>query len=147
MVFERGEGLEEIRIAQEKAIADFRAEQEKLRIEKLKIDLLAKANKLKGKRQGQCVIAVRKFIFGNANLGRDEIQGSAKNLKINSKEPELESIVLIDTKSKHEHVAVVLDYTDDSLLVYDSNYVSSNVSSVRRIPRDKKILGYRIIKI
>jgi hypothetical protein len=146
MVFTVGEGLEDLRIQQEKLVAEALEAHKKAELENLKNELRKRAEKLRGTYQGQCVIAVRVFLFGHRDRGRSEIQGWAKSLRINSHDPTIGAIVLLDTANKHDHAAVTIDFTEDTILVYESNYISGGVAGIREIPRNSpQILGYRVV--
>lgn len=110
--------------------------------EALSQDLTNRAEALIGKRGGQCVIFVRNFL----GVGRDEIQGMAKNTKVNSQDPEVGSIIVIYA-SRYGHVGVVLFTTDDGYVVYaDSNGSWTQRVAIRKIKiNDPKIKGYHKI--
>lgn len=102
--------------------------------------LIARAESLKGKRTGQCVIAVRSFL----GISRSEIQGYARNTKINSHTPQVGAIIVLRMSSAG-HVGVVLQVTDQ-VMYYDSNGDNKLRSNVRIIKiNDPRIKGYRII--
>jgi len=146
MEFRIGEGLEELRIQQEKLIAEALEAQQRAELENLKHELRKRAEKFRGTHQGQCVIAVRVFLWGSKNLGRSEVQGRASSLRVNSQEPAIGAIVLLNTPGKIDHVGVTLDFNTDTLLVYESNYIKAGVAGIREIPRNSpQILGYRIV--
>lgn len=106
-----------------------------------KQELIAKAEKLKGTKQGQCVVAVRKFL----GVGRDEIQGMAKYTKTNSESPEVGAIIKLNM-SRYGHVGVVLDDTENTVTYYDSNGQWTERAAIRTIDiNDPRILGYKII--
>lgn len=109
----------------------------------LKASLITKAKKLVGTRQGQCIVAARNFI-GAAHA---DLSGAARDVKINSLVPELGAIVKLATKHKNGHVAVVIDFDADSILVFESNYAGPERASIREVSRTSgEILGYKIIK-
>ncbi len=102
--------------------------------------LTAKAEKLVGRKEGQCVVAVRNFL----GVGRDEVAGLAKNTKINSQTPALGAIIVLKL-SAPGHVGVVLDYDDNTVIYYDSNGDWTQRGAIRERPIiDPKIRGYRI---
>lgn len=118
------------------------------------IELTAKAESLVGTRQGQCVVAVRKFL----GVGKDEVQGLAKSTKINSKTWEVGAIIVFRGMSSAGHVAVALFAdSEDWLWYYDSNgsgrYVNGvwrgdEKAKIRKIKlSDYRISGYRITGI
>lgn len=107
------------------------------------IELTEKAEKLKGSFQGQCVVAVRSFL----GVGRDQIQGLAKNTKVNSTLAEVGSIIVIRS-GWTGHVGVVLFTDQDGYVWYfDSNGNWTQRASIRKIKlSDPRIKGYRIIE-
>lgn len=130
---------QEDRLKQEQLQKQYEEEQQR---QELIDDLFAKATAKRGTRQGQCVIAVRSFL----QIGRDQIQGYARNTKINSKEPEIGSIIKLNM-SKAGHVGVVLNFDDEVITYYDSNGDWRQRGEIRKMKRkDKRILGYRIIE-
>ena len=99
--------------------------------------LTAKAHKLVGTKQGQCVIAVRNFL----GVGRDQIQGYVQ-MKVNSFEPQVGNIIMIVGRMRHS--GVVLYVNKDMVAYYDSNYKLDGRAGIRTIKvNDKKIKGYR----
>jgi hypothetical protein len=102
--------------------------------------LTAKAERLVGKHGGQCVIFVRNF----SGVGRDKVQGLAKNTKVNSKDPAVGAIIVIYA-SKYGHVGVVL-FTDEKYAYYvHSNGSWTERIAISKIPlNDKRIKGYQI---
>ena len=104
-------------------------------------ELIQKAKSLEGTRQGQCVVAVRKFL----GIGRDEIQGLAKNTETNSSTPELGAIIKIKA-GKTGHVGVVIGIEDDRIYIFESNWIAYEKASTRWLPiNDSSIIGYKII--
>lgn len=103
--------------------------------------LAQKAKKLIGSRQGQCVVFVRKF------LETDEVASLAKNTEVNSKSPEPGAII-ITNESKYGHVGAVLEYTDTTVTIAESNVpLGSEKMGIRILQlKDLRILGYRIIE-
>lgn len=102
--------------------------------------LTEKATKLIGKKGGQCVVFVRTF----AGVGRDKVQGLAKNNKINSTVPTIGAV--IKTKeSWYGHVAVVIAIKEDQIQIVESNYHWNQRVSIRWIKiTNPKIAGYII---
>lgn len=141
MEFRLGDGLEEIQRQKELAIAQALEEYRKQKLLEYKNELNSRAEKLKGSWQGQCVVAVRKFI----GVSRSEIQGLAANLKTNSQTPEIGAIIKIET-GYTDHVGVVIDYNNEFITYFDSNGDWSERAAIRNIKTsDKKILGFKII--
>lgn len=81
-------------------------------------NLTARAEELLGSRQGQCVVAIRNFL----GVGKDEVSGWAKDTKVNSKTPEVGSVIVFwgTKKNKYGHVGGVLFTTWDDYVVYYS---------------------------
>ena len=128
-----------IRQEEEQKQAEAKAAEE-LRVKKLdqlsKI-LTAKAQKLIGTKQGQCVIAVRNFL----GVGRDQISGYV-NVRINSQHPKVGNIIVIVGRMRHG--AVVLFTTATKVVYYDSNGQLTGRAAIREIKiNDKRIKGYR----
>lgn len=119
------------------ALIEYKKQKEK----EYKQSLITKAERLKGKYQGQCVVAVRNFL----GVGRDQIQGMAKSTKINSREPKIGSIIVL-AMSKAGHVGVILDDQGERLMYFDSNGDWRQRGAIRYINKnDPRIRGYRII--
>ena len=118
--------------AMEIAYSNWLKEQEKEK-------LITKAKKLIGTRQGQCVVADRKFL----ELTPDQISGIARNFVVDSQEPEIGAIVKLK-ESRAGHVAVVLDVTPTQIYIYESNYAAYERASMRWVDRNYNlILGYK----
>lgn len=116
------------------------------------VELTAKAESLVGTKQGQCVVAVRKFL----GVGKDEVSGMAKSTKINSQTWEVGAIIVFRGMSSAGHVAVSLFADSDNWLwYYDSNgsgrYINGvwhgdEKAKIRKIKLDDwRISGYHII--
>lgn len=116
--------------------------------------LTVKAQSLVGSYQGQCVLAVRHFL----GVDKNEVQGAAKNTKVNSYEWSPGAIIIFRGMSKYGHVAVSLFADQDNWLYYwDSNadgYYKNGVwhgtgkAKIRKIKlTDKKISGYRKVDL
>lgn len=150
MEFRLGEGLEKIEQEKQQAIAKALEEYKKQKLLAYKNELNQKAQKLKGKWQGQCVVAVRKFIWGqeaDSDFARSQIKGLAAHLKTNTQTPEIGAIIKLET-GYTDHVGVVLDYNDQYITYYDSNGDWTERAAIRSIKTsDQKILGFKIIKI
>ena len=118
-------------------------EWENQQVELVKIEAdIKRAEKLNGTWQGQCVMAVRKFL----NIGRESgVAGMAKNTPINSNQPEAGAIVKLD-QSKYGHLAVVLKVADNQIYIYESNYNWTERARTKWIDKDDpKIMGYLIL--
>lgn len=104
--------------------------------------LTEKAKKLVGTRQGQCTLAVRKFL----ELGNDQIAGLAKNNEKNTDFAEIGAII-ITNESWYGHVGVVLSVTDSKVTIYESNVpLGSERAGIRVLNiNDPRIVGYKII--
>lgn len=87
-------------------------------IDALSKKLTAKAESLVGKKQGQCVVAVREFL----GVGRSEVSGLAKDTKVNSYVPEVGSIIIFWGTARYPagHVGTVLFTTADGEVYYYS---------------------------
>lgn len=93
---------------------------------------------LTGKRTGQCVLALRNY-FG---ISRSEIQGLAKNTKINSKIGKVGSIIVF----KPNHVGIMIKDDGNNWSYFDSNGGQYEIGAIRKIAKnDPKIKGYRLI--
>ena len=111
-------------------------------IRKLSIELTQRAETLRGTFQGQCVVGARNFL----GVGRDVLQGMAKNTKTNSKDPEVGSIIKLGM-SRYGHVGVVLYTTEAEVFYYDSNGDWRQRGAIRQIKiNDKRIKGYKIVE-
>lgn len=101
--------------------------------------LFEKAQKLKGRWVGQCVVAARNFL----GLTRTEIGGIARNFKIDQTEPEIGSVVKLKM-SRYGHVGVVLAIENDIITYFDGNGDLRERGAIRKINiNDKRILGYK----
>lgn len=103
--------------------------------------LIARATELVGQKGGQCVVFARQF----SGVGRDKVQGLAKNTKTNSTQPELGSIIKLNM-SRPGHVAVVIAITAESVTFVESNVpMGSERVGIRTLQTsDSRILGYLI---
>lgn len=117
-------------------------------VDNLSKQLTAKAEALAGTRQGQCVVSVRQFL----GVGRSEVQGWATNTKINSKVPEVGSIIIFwgSRWNKYGHVGTVLFTTADGYVYY---YSPNSVGTWKQIMNgqgrasiQKTKIGNRTIK-
>lgn len=108
------------------------------------IALTKKAESLVGTKQGQCVVAVRNFL----GVSRNEIQGLAKNTRINSQTWEVGAIIVF-RMSAAGHVGVALFSDANNYLWYwDSNGDWKGRGAIRKIKLDDpRIRGYRIVNI
>ena len=96
-----------------------------------------RAEKLRGKWGGQCVIFARRF------LGRAEIKGTARNIKTNSSEPIVGALIKFETGAL-DHVGVILYVREDSIYYIDSNGNEDEIIQTRWADKtDKNILGYK----
>jgi hypothetical protein len=132
-----GLSFEELRIYHEQTL--IRKENEKQREEnRLSQELVARANALKGRKGGQCVVFVRQF----TGVARSQVAGMAKFVKTNSSAPQIGSIVKTK-ESRYGHVAVVVAITEEQILVVESNYSWNQRISMRWISKQSsKIVGY-----
>lgn len=106
--------------------------------------LVSYAQTLKGKRTGQCVVALRKY-FG---ISRSEVQGLAKNTKINSPTGKVGAIVVFKKMSWAGHVGIQITPVDSqgNFQYFDSNGNWNKRGAIRTINiNDRRISGYRII--
>ncbi len=105
--------------------------------------LVSYARTLEGKRTGQCVLTLRNY-FG---ISRSEVQGLAKNTKINSQSGKVGAIVVFKRMSWAGHVAIQITPVDSN---GNFTYFAGNESRGRAViktinVRNKKISGYRIM--
>lgn len=126
--------------------------QEELRLrqleeEKIKaysIELTSKAEALVGTRQGQCVLAARRFLFGNDMLGRSQIHDYVQTT-INSHDPVVGSFIVIVGRMRH--TGVTLFSTPTEVYFYDSNFVKKNTAAIQHWDiNDKRIKGYHVVE-
>lgn len=114
--------------------------------------LVAHAQKLAGKRAGQCVLALR-YQFG---VPRSEVAGLAKNTKINSQTGKVGAVVVFKKMSWAGHVAIQITPVDanGNFQYWASNEIGTKSeiargkgkSVIRTINiNDRRISGYRII--
>jgi len=83
-----------------------------------------------------CVIFARQYI------GRDDIKGTAGDLKPTVTEPYVGGIVLLD-EGKYGHIAVITDIASQSLSLIEANYKPGQITT-RTIPTDyPRIIGYK----
>lgn len=114
---------------------------EALRLDLYSKELTAKAEQLIGTRGGQCLPFARKF----SGMGRDKGTGLAKNIKVNSKTPQVGAVIAL-RMSKYGHVGVVLFTTEDSVVYADSNGQWRQIVAIRKLPlKDKRIRGYVVL--
>ena len=111
------------------------------KIQELSLALTSRAVAQRGKYYGACVIGVRQFL----GVGRDQIQGMAKNTTINSQHPEVGAIIVLNM-SRYGHVGVVLKITETEVIYYDTNYHWNGRAGIEKINiQDKRIKGYKIL--
>lgn len=106
--------------------------------------LVAYAQTLRGKRTGQCVLALRNY-FG---VPRSEVQGLAKNTKINSPTGKVGAVVVFKRLSWAGHVGIQITPVDanGNFQYFDSNGGWTQRGAIRTINiKDRRISGYRII--
>lgn len=106
--------------------------------------LVAHAQALRGKRTGQCVTALRQY-FG---VPRSEVQGLAKNTKINSPTGKVGAVVVFKRLSWAGHVGIQITPVDSNgnFQYFDSNGSWGGRGAIRTINiNDRRISGYRII--
>lgn len=99
---------------------------------------------LEGKRTGQCVLALRNY-FG---VPRSEVQGLAKNTKINSTTGKVGAIIVFKRMSWAGHVGIQITPVrqNGDFEYFDSNGGWGQRGKIRTINiSDKRISGYRII--
>lgn len=99
---------------------------------------------LQGKRTGQCVLALRNY-FG---VPRSEVQGLAKNTKINSQTGQVGAVIVFKRMSWAGHVAIQITPVDEqgNFQYFDSNGSWGQRGAIRTINiNDRRISGYRII--
>lgn len=97
-----------------------------------------RAEKLRGTRQGQCVIAVRTF------TGRSDIRGIARNIPVNSDKPAIGAVIKLN-ESKSGHVGVVIDIRGSEIYIYESNFGYTERATTRWLSvSDPRIVGYNI---
>jgi hypothetical protein len=117
--------------------------------------LVAHAQTLVGKRTGQCVTSIRTY-FG---VPKSEVQGLAKNTKINSQTGKVGAIVVFKRMSWAGHVGYQITPVDSSgnFQYFDSNgdggryirgrWVWDEKAKIRTINiKDPRISGYRIYR-
>lgn len=105
--------------------------------------LVEYAKTLQGKNTGQCVLTLRNY-FG---IPRSEVQGLAKNTKINSTTGKVGAIVVFKRMSWAGHVAIQITPVDAN---GNFTYFAGNENKGRAVIKtinisDKRISGYRII--
>lgn len=99
---------------------------------------IARAEKLIGTKQGQCIVAARNF------TGRADIRGQASRLPVNSEQPQVGAIVKLN-ESKSGHVGVVLYIRGEEIYIYESNYNFSEQAGTRWLSiNNSAIVGYWI---
>lgn len=104
--------------------------------------LTAYAQTLVGKRTGSCVLSLRNH-FG---VPRNEVQGAAKQTKINSSTGKVGAVIVFRNLSKWGHVGLIIADEGDHWLYFHSNMSFTGRGRIDRIAKtDKKISGYRII--
>lgn len=107
--------------------------------------LVAYSKTLVGKRTGQCVTSLRQY-FG---VPKNEVQGLAKNTKINSSKGKVGAIVVFKRLSWAGHVGYQITPVDTqgNFQYFDSNGNWTGRGAVRTINiSDKRISGYRIYR-
>lgn len=103
--------------------------------------LYKKAQSLVGKRGGTCVIFVKSF------FGVKDSWGWARNVKVNSKTPQVGS-VMVTNQSKWGHIQIVLTPVDEhnGIWIVDSNYNFDGKVRIRYVILNKTpVIGYRIL--
>ena len=101
-------------------------------------ELTEKANKLKGKYGGQCVIFAKKF------LGVTESWGLARNVKTNTSTPVIGSVIKT-SESWAGHVGIVINATETTVTIVESNYIRNTIGIRTLLITDKRIKGYKVI--
>lgn len=110
--------------------------------EALSQSLVSRAYAQRGKWYGQCVIGVRQFL----NVGRSEVSGFAKNTEINSHDPFVGSIIVLNM-SRAGHIGVVLYETPSEIYYYDTNYSWNGRAAIHSIAiNDTRIKGYHKVQ-
>ncbi len=108
-------------------------------------ELVAYSKTLIGKRTGQCVTSLRQY-FG---VPKSEVQGLAKNTKINSQTGKVGAIIVFKKMSWAGHVGYQITPVDNqgNFQYFDSNGSWGQRGAVRTINvADKRISGYRIYR-
>lgn len=107
-----------------------------------KYELQQQAKKLKGQWGGQCVIFVRNFL----NTTKAVVPSVAKKTQTDSQSPQIGDIIKTN-ESVYGHVAIVIDYTDTTVTILESNVpMGSERIGTRTLPlTSPKILGYKEI--
>lgn len=108
-------------------------------------ELVAYSKTLIGKRTGQCVTSLRQY-FG---VPKSEVQGLAKNTKINSQTGKVGAIIVFQRLSWAGHVGYQITPVDSqgNFQYFDSNGGWGQRGAVRTINvADKRISGYRIYR-
>lgn len=116
-------------------VKEYEEEQERQRKTK---ELTEKANSLKGKYGGQCVIFAKKF------LGVTESWGLARNVKTNTSTPVIGSVIKT-SESWAGHVGIVINATKTTVTIIESNYIRNTIGIRTLSITDKRIKGYKII--
>lgn len=84
------------------------------------------------------------ILYVKGLLGVTESWGHAKNLKPNSFEPKIGSVVI--TREGPGHVALIVDIKDGKLILNESNYVKCKITKGRELPIDSPLIrGYLAI--
>lgn len=118
------------------------------RIRAYSIELTSKAEKLVGTKQGQCVLAARRLVFGNEFLGKDYIQGYVRyNPKNLIRDPQVGSFIIMMPYG-WRHTGVVLFSTPTDVYYYDSNWDLKGTAKIQhRKLNDLTIKGYIPVNI
>lgn len=131
--------------AQENGLQDTYNPQQQAHLQEIEWSnqLVAYARSLEGKRLGQCVLTLRNY-FG---VPRSEVQGMAKNTKINSSTGKVGAVVVFKRMSWAGHVAIQITPVDSN---GNFQYFAGNENRGRAVIKtininDPRISGYRII--
>lgn len=104
------------------------------------LNVILRAEKLRGKWGGQCVVFARNF------LGRAEIKGVARDIPTNNSEPAVGGLIKFETGTL-DHVGVILQVWGNAIYYVDSNGNRDEIIQTRWVDeKDKTIIGYTIIK-
>jgi hypothetical protein len=101
-----------------------------------------KAQQLKGRHGGACVVFVRDFF----QTDRATVPSLAKALQTNAAQPEIGSIVKTK-ESRWGHVAIVIDISETTITILESNVPlgSERINIRTLLLTDPRILGYKIL--
>lgn len=117
-------------IAEQQRLIEKQAEE--ARIQAYSRELTQRAEKLVGTKQGQCVLAARRFLFGNENLGKEYVQGYVRyDSKKLIHDPVVGSLIIF--VGGWRHTGVTLFSTATEVWYYDSNGDLKGTAKIRSI--------------